>query len=949
MQQRTRQASWLGLVILTLCAFALRLYRLDGQSLWYDEGVTVEIARRGIAELTRWTAGDIQPPLYYYIIAASGRLAGWSEWSIRFPSAVFGAAAVPLLAAVTIALTRRRLAGLLAAALAAFHPLLVYYSQEARMYAMLTTLGIVLAYLVIHGEEAIRRRTLHWTAYVVVATAAVYTHYFAFFLLIALATAYLIDQLFVLPRLKSAAAPAGADADLPSTVRRRPLLGFALANVAVLLAYLPWFAALLNRLSMDASYWEGEFKLVEALRHVAISFTSGETVLEERATILLIPYALLTLVALGALLARRTVQPRTLLYALLWLAVPVAAVLLLASAVPKFNARYVMIALPGLLLLWAAGLSALVRLRAWHWTGVLRSPLTSAPSLLSGVLILLLFTGSIYAVRNWFTNPAFTKAEWRQLSAFIRSRAAERMAQKPLVVLVSGHAWPVWNYYAPDLPALRLPELEILDVGAVLDVDATAAPLAAALAGHDDAWLVQWQHEIVDPMDIVPLQLQLAGSEERLKDEFWQLKLHHYEDIRPDAMLAPPTGLSETSVNFANIVHLVDAQVAPNGDLLLFWQLHPDHPTPMPDLHITGQAFTADGLPIARISDRRLAAYAYPTFRWREGQVNLGRIPAADWAGDGALPGPYRVRLVVYDANGDLTGLDMVGEQGQPLGKHATLDIDLPAPTKGPDEMDPVTFAQLIPDLFAELSLATEQAEPGQAFAAELHWYAEEKPPADYDLLLRWRLRAGEEIFGRQIIPLTPALPTSQWPDDELLRTLHQLRPPLDLPAGDYWLEVGLTAPDSGFVRVPFRVLGSSRIFSPPTYRTPIDQVFGPTLHLLGVMEPVQTTIKSGSQTVLTLVWQALDKPDADYTATVQWLGEDSKPVAQVDLPLPGGSSNWLPEQVELQTAITAAPSTPGDYRLVLAVYDANQPNLPRVLTAQGADHFELGRITVEP
>ncbi len=72
MQPRTRRISWLGLALLTLSAFALRLYLLDAQSLWYDEGVTVEVARRGIAELTRWTADDIQPPLYYYVVASVG-------------------------------------------------------------------------------------------------------------------------------------------------------------------------------------------------------------------------------------------------------------------------------------------------------------------------------------------------------------------------------------------------------------------------------------------------------------------------------------------------------------------------------------------------------------------------------------------------------------------------------------------------------------------------------------------------------------------------------------------------------------------------------------------------------------------------------------------------------------------------------------------------------------
>ncbi|HXF62538.1 MAG TPA: hypothetical protein VNK95_13035, partial [Caldilineaceae bacterium] len=548
-------------------------------------------------------------------------------------------------------------------------------------------------------------------------------------------------------------------------------------------------------------------------------------------------------------------------------------------------------------------------------------------------------------------NPAFTKAEWRQLSNYVRNRirAERNPAGDSLIVLVSGHAWPIWEYYAADLPPLKLPDLEILDVNAVLDLAASAGPLSKALQGRSDVWLIQWQHEIVDPMEIVPLQLDLAGDEEPLKDEFWQLKLHHYTNVRADAILTPPTGLSAESANFGNLVYLVDYEVAPNGDLLLYWRMHPDVNGELPDLHLTGQTFTADGLPFERIADRRLAAYAYPTFRWRKDQINLGRIRASEWAGSGALPAPYRVRLVVYDANGDMTGLDVLGSQGQPLGKQLTLDLTLPVATRGPDQMDPVTFAQILPDLFMELLLSAEQAEPGQAFAAELHWYAEEKPPDDYDLLLRWRLRADNALAGEQRLRLTPAQPTSRWPDDELLRTLFQLRPPLDLPADDYWLEVGLTAPASNFVRVPFRVLGSSRIFTPPPYATAVDAVFGDRLHLLGIIEPVQTTLPAGEPVVLTLVWQALDRLPADYTATVQWLGQDARPVVQADLQLPGGSSNWLPDQVELQTVFTAAPSQPGDYRLILAVYNANEPELPRLLTADGRDLIELGVVTVQP
>jgi hypothetical protein len=54
------------LLLLTLLGLGLRLYRLDAQSLWYDEGFSVYLARMGLGEITARTAADNQPPLYYY-------------------------------------------------------------------------------------------------------------------------------------------------------------------------------------------------------------------------------------------------------------------------------------------------------------------------------------------------------------------------------------------------------------------------------------------------------------------------------------------------------------------------------------------------------------------------------------------------------------------------------------------------------------------------------------------------------------------------------------------------------------------------------------------------------------------------------------------------------------------------------------------------------------------
>ncbi|MEZ4712860.1 MAG: glycosyltransferase family 39 protein [Caldilineaceae bacterium] len=308
-----RQRLWLlGLILL---AFALRVYRLDAQSLWYDEGVTAEIAQRTLADLTSWTARDIQPPLYYYVIWLWGRLAGWTEWSLRFPSVFTGVLTAPMLAILALKLSGNRRAGVVAALIAALHPLLLYYSQEARMYSLLTMLGVLMGVGLLRGVGKGRgegARAQRWMLYVGSATAALYTHYFAFFLLLA----FILYILFLL-------FSCGPIRNSP----RHPVIlsPLHLVTLSPLLLYLPWLFIMFTQLSTDASYWQGSFKLWEALRHVLISFSSGETVLEPQAIRLLIGYGLVTIVAAIGLALHYSI--RHWLLSLLWLLIPVAGVL----------------------------------------------------------------------------------------------------------------------------------------------------------------------------------------------------------------------------------------------------------------------------------------------------------------------------------------------------------------------------------------------------------------------------------------------------------------------------------------------------------------------------------------------------------------------------------------------------------------------------------------------
>jgi len=54
------------LLPLLLLAFALRLYRLDAQSIWIDEGISLHLAISSPGEIIADRAANVHPPLYFF-------------------------------------------------------------------------------------------------------------------------------------------------------------------------------------------------------------------------------------------------------------------------------------------------------------------------------------------------------------------------------------------------------------------------------------------------------------------------------------------------------------------------------------------------------------------------------------------------------------------------------------------------------------------------------------------------------------------------------------------------------------------------------------------------------------------------------------------------------------------------------------------------------------------
>ena len=71
-------------------AFALRVWSLSAQSVWWDEAFTWQTTSHGLANFWQMLlTGDRNPPLYFVSVAMWGSVAGWSEFSLRFVSVVW--------------------------------------------------------------------------------------------------------------------------------------------------------------------------------------------------------------------------------------------------------------------------------------------------------------------------------------------------------------------------------------------------------------------------------------------------------------------------------------------------------------------------------------------------------------------------------------------------------------------------------------------------------------------------------------------------------------------------------------------------------------------------------------------------------------------------------------------------------------------------------------------
>jgi 4-amino-4-deoxy-L-arabinose transferase-like glycosyltransferase len=204
--------SWWPLAALIVLAAILRLATLGQQSFWYDEAFTpVHVLHSGLGATLRAVAHtENTPPLWYLIAWLDVRVLGDGAFALRLPSALAGVLTVPVVWAIGEQLAGRpiedrpaagRRVALIGAAIVAVNPLLVWYSQEARAYALFVLFSaLAMLCFVRVVREPTRGRV---AAFALSGSLALLTHYFAVFLLLGMVLWLLRER-----ALRRAALPA---------------------------------------------------------------------------------------------------------------------------------------------------------------------------------------------------------------------------------------------------------------------------------------------------------------------------------------------------------------------------------------------------------------------------------------------------------------------------------------------------------------------------------------------------------------------------------------------------------------------------------------------------------------------------------------------------------------------------------------------------------------------
>jgi hypothetical protein len=395
----------IALTAVVLIGLVLRLWHLGSQGLWFDEWLTADAIRGSFQDLVRHVAHvEGIGPTYFVGMWAWARVFGDSEVSLR-----------------TV--------GLVAALIVAVHPMLIWYSQEARPYSLLALCGAlsICAYVQARDNGTVRDY-LVWAG---LAALAVSIHYFAIFLFALEGAALLLGH---------------------RRTQWRPVLVGSTPLVVGLVVLAPLAA---SQHANAGSSWIADFAYSARLSDVATSALVGP---DTPQAWLWRPVALIVVLAIGLLAFAATTSAHRGAAIAAGFGAGALLLAIIATLVGPdvLVSRYVIASLVPLIIAVAIGLTPEARpgiSRALPWLGAL------------GVAAYCVMALSVTAAING--DGGLQKPDWQAISNSVRTNPGAKPETRAVVMNVHGHqGFPLYYYldHPRELDDAETAEIQELDI-----------------------------------------------------------------------------------------------------------------------------------------------------------------------------------------------------------------------------------------------------------------------------------------------------------------------------------------------------------------------------------------------------------------------------------------------------------------------------------------------------
>jgi 4-amino-4-deoxy-L-arabinose transferase-like glycosyltransferase len=911
----------IALLGLLLLAFALRLFLLDGQSIWWDEGISLHLATSDLSTLFNDRLDNIHPPLYFLLLKGWVTLTGLSAFSARYFSVLAGW----LLVALTYAVGARwfgRRTGLAAAFLCTISAVSVIYAQEIRVYSLLPL--AYLALLAVTREltrpdaSSSRKGWIPWAALGLISWTALHLHYVSLF-----AVGYVT---------------LWAGLSFLHGRRWREFWRLVIVQFLVLLASLPWFlAALFNWQAISGEANAGTFVtdavplrfllaqvwtfhltgLAGALSRPGIEVAAGITAL------------LMLLLLLLRLIDRRTRRSTAVLLAH-WL-IPLSSALLVWLVRSFSHPRYVAMFVPGLILL-----AAYLILPD---TGRPRSgPLPVLSRATALILLVLLSALSLWGLALYYFDGQVAKDDIRSVARYL-----EGAAGADDLILVPDTDWSLpFEYQGPARVAMP-----------GLDKEGDYwANLAQLTAATPRVFVLDYKRGTRDWQNVLPFALHSSGiflEEVEIDD----LLLQVYDLQQP--VSAPD--LEPLSEQFGPL-RLEGVWIEPDaaaGDALavaLQWQMADG--VDKPAVHVALRLLDGNGgggvgvRELSTTDDRLLDPAGRPSDQWRPSQrvttFHLLPLPPA------TPPLEYTIAVEVYEEDaGQIRPFDLLDDQGAPKGQEYLIhNVQTTRGERSAAEKvttlpnsvlaEAVEFAQGL--VLQDAAFSSQDISAGRPFTVGLLWQAEKTLPDLRPQLLL--LQDGVLLAAADLAPSGGRYPTSLWEVGEQVFEERELLPPPDSAGrAELFLELADQKVSLGEVTIKAQDFNFDR----PQMGRELDVQFGDLARLVG-FDLAEGSYSAAGTVPLTLLWESLSDGDAgDYVVFTHFLAEDGRLVAQHDgVPGQGARpvSGWVPGEFVLDPhdLVFRDPAFEGTVRVEVGLYDPQSGE--RVGLQDGSDRYLL-------